>query len=80
MDVDRHRSARIPRHGSSGGAGWFGEMDLVSTPDLPLMTAVGMGRGGGGGVQAGKSKEGVTVRIGLVCHSLQVTEPKIGTE
>lgn len=49
MDVDRHRSARIPRHGSSGGAGWFGEMDLVSTPDLPLMTAVGMGRGGGGG-------------------------------
>lgn len=48
MDVDRHRSARIPRHGSSGGAGWFGEMDLVSTPDLPLMTAVGMDRGGAG--------------------------------
>lgn len=47
MDVDRHCSARIPRHGSSGGAGWFGEMDLVSTPDLPLMTVVGMGWGGG---------------------------------
>lgn len=58
MDVDRHRSARIPRHGSSGGAGWFGEMDLVSTPDLPLMTAVGMGRGGGGGGTSGKEQGG----------------------
>lgn len=31
MDVDGHCSAHIPWHGRSGDAGWFGEMESVSS-------------------------------------------------